>query len=473
MVHHRLHDVSHGNDSCGHDYLAPLESEGVTGTVHSFVVLQCHLDNRPRQRRSTQNIRASLTVTLDHFILERTESPRLGQDFRRHRHLADVVDFSAQFDETHHLVVETEMVGQCRSQTRYVDLMTLRVGITLFGDLAQRLSRAFTNWKKGTAKFPTLKKRQQGGSVRFTNTAVRLTDSHHVRVSRIGELKTYESTRKLYRHLERGDGRILAATITERRGAWTVAFSVEVQRAVAPTRPPERIIGIDVGLATLYTGATPEGNLVLDVANPHHLVAAEKRLAHAQRIAARRQGPRKGVAPSNRWKKSNARVQKVHASVTNSRKNLIHETTTMLAKNYDLIVVEDLNVKGMMKNHSLAKHIADASWGEFTRQLEYKTKWYGSAVVKAGRFYPSSKTCSHCQTVKAKLSQELRTYHCEACGLTLDRDVNAAINLARQGLAGTDSVTGRGGEVRPGRLNIVDQAHPDEASTETPPEVGA
>lgn len=346
-------------------------------------------------------------------------------------------------------------------------------GSSTYNDATQRLSRAFTNWKKGTAKFPTLKKRQQGGSVRFTNTAVRLTDSHHVRVSRIGELKTYESTRKLYRHLERGDGRILAATITERRGAWTVAFSVEVQRAVAPTRPPERIIGIDVGLATLYTGATPEGNLVLDVANPHHLVAAEKRLAHAQRIAARRQGPRKGVAPSNRWKKSNARVQKVHASVANQRKNLIHETTTMLAKNYDLIVVEDLNVKGMMKNHSLAKHIADASWGEFTRQLEYKTKWYGSAVVKAGRFYPSSKTCSHCQTVKAKLSQELRTYHCEACGLTLDRDVNAAINLARQGLAGTDSVTGRGGEVRPGRLNIVAQAHPDEASTETPPEVGA
>jgi len=145
----------------------------------------------------------------------------------------------------------------------------------------------------------------------------------------------------------------------------------------------------------------------------------------------------------------------------------------MLAKNYDLIVVEDLNVAGMVKNHALAKHISDASWGEFTRQLEYKTRWYGSTLMKAGRYYPSSKTCSHCQTVKATLSLDERMYHCEACGFTLDRDVNAAINLARLGLAGTHSVTGRGGEVRPEHHKNDVTAHPDEASTDTPPEVGA
>jgi putative transposase len=157
--------------------------------------------------------------------------------------------------------------------------------------------------------------------------------------------------------------------------------------------------------------------------------------------------------------------------VANARRNLIHETTTMLAKDYDVIVVEDLNVAGMLRNHSLAKHIADASWGEFTRQLEYKTKWYGSTLVKAGPFYPSSKTCSRCGTVKAKLSLDERTYHCETCGLAIDRDVNAAINLARLGLPGTSSGTGRGGEVRP--VASTDPAHPDEASTETPSGVGA
>jgi putative transposase len=161
--------------------------------------------------------------------------------------------------------------------------------------------------------------------------------------------------------------------------------------------------------------------------------------------------------------------------VANARKNLLHETTTYLTNNYDLIVVEDLNVAGMLKNHSLAKHISDAAWGEFVRQLEYKSTWYGSTLVKADRFYPSTKTCSQCGTVKAKLSLDERTYHCEPCGLTLDRDLNAAINLARwtstSTFAATNSVAGRGGEVRP--VALTDPAHPDEASTDTPPESGA
>ncbi len=233
------------------------------------------------------------------------------------------------------------------------------------------------------------------------------------------------------------------------------------------TRVPEKVIGVDVGLSVLYTGETPGGEHVLSVVNPRHLQKAQRKLARAQRVVSRRQGPGPGKKPSNRWKKANTRVQRIHAGVTNARKNLIHETTSMLAKNYDVIVIEDLNVKGMVKNHSLAKHISDAAWGEFSRQLEYKTKWYGSTLVKAGRFYPSSKTCSQCGTVKAKLPLDERTYHCENCDHTLDRDVNAAINLARQGLPGTGSGTGRGGEIRPKQQRLVVTAHPDEASTET------
>ena len=233
------------------------------------------------------------------------------------------------------------------------------------------------------------------------------------------------------------------------------------------------IIGVDVGITTLYTGATPEGEQVLAVVNPRHYMSAQKQLAHAQRTASRRQGPRAGVAPSKRWKKANGTVQKIHAGVANARKNLIHETTSILAKNYDVIVIEDLNVAGMVKNHSLAKHIEDAAWGEFARQLKYKTKWYGSTLVRVNQFYPSSKTCSQCWTVKATLSLGDRMYHCEACGLTIGRDHNAAINLARQGLPGTSSGTGRGGEVSPAQQKLVATAHPSEASTETPPEVGA
>jgi len=345
-------------------------------------------------------------------------------------------------------------------------------GVSTYNDAAQRLSKAFQNFHRQRAKFPSFKCRGQVVSVRFKKDAVRLSDSHHVRISRIGEVKTYESTRKLFRHLERGTGRIVAATVTQRNGAWSISFTVEVQRQLPPTRIPEMIVGVDLGLTTLYTCATPEGVPILALDNPRHLVGAQRSLAHAQRIASRRSGPRKGVAPSNRWKKANGRVQKIHAHVANSRKNLIHETTTRLAKNYDVIVIEDLNVVGMMKNPFLAKHISDASWGEFASQLEYKTRWYGSTLVKVDRFYPSSKTCNQCGTVKAKLSLDQRVFECGACGLAIDRDLNAAINLARHGLAATDSVTGRGGEVRPKHQRLDATAHPDETSTKTSTLVG-
>jgi putative transposase len=117
----------------------------------------------------------------------------------------------------------------------------------------------------------------------------------------------------------------------------------------------------------------------------------------------------------------------------------------------------------MLKNHSLAKHISAAAWGEFIRQLDYNTRWYGSTLVKAGRFSPSPKTCSQCGAVKAKLSIDERTYHCGSCGLTLERALNVATYLAKCGLPGTSSGTGRGGEVRPEHQKRAVSAQPDEA----------
>ena len=293
------------------------------------------------------------------------------------------------------------------------------------------LAQVFANFHAGRAKAPKFKSKGRSESFTLAGRSTRLVDSHHVRLSRVGEIKTYESMRKLHRHLDRGMARILSATITERRGQYYLSFTVEMSRDVPAPRPPERVIGIDLGISNLYTGASPQGEQVLSVANPRNYQRHQAKLAKAQRVASRRQGPGPGGTPSNRWKRANARVQIIHADITHARKNLIHETTTMLTKNYDRIVVEDLNVKGMLKNHSLAKHISDAAWSEFVRQLEYKAPWYGSTVVRADRFFASTKACSSCGAVKAKLPLEIRTYHCEACGLTIDRDLNAAVNLAR------------------------------------------
>jgi putative transposase len=233
-----------------------------------------------------------------------------------------------------------------------------------------------------------------------------------------------------------------------------VSFVATVTIPDPVPRRSNRVIGVDVGLTTLFTGADPDGQEVLTVQNPRNYTKSQRRLAKAQRVTSRRQGPAKGVTPSNRWRRANTRVQKCHAKVVNQRKNLLHNTTTRLVKDFDVIVVEDLNIAGMMRNKHLAKHIQDASWGEFMRQLQYKSEWYGAKLVKADRFFPSSKTCSSCGSVKAKLSLNERTYNCDTCSVSIDRDVNAATNLARLGevssagelgSAWTDRVAGRGG----------------------------
>jgi putative transposase len=325
-----------------------------------------------------------------------------------------------------------------------------------YNDAALRLSKSFTNWRKGRAGFPKFKRRSETGSVKFCGTSFGLVDRHHVRLAKVGQVKTYESMRKLARPVEKDTAKVTSVTVSRETGGWFVSFTATVQRPDPQPRKGAKVIGIDVGLSTLLTGATPEGEQVLTVENPRNYAKSQSRLAKAQRVTSRRKGPARGQAPSNRWRRANRRVQKCHARVTNQRRNLLHNTTTRLVKNFDVIVVEDLCVKGMTKNRSLAKHIHDASWAEFVRQLTYKADWYGATVIKADRFYPSSKTCSGCGEVKAKLSLTERTYCCEACGVNVNRDVNAAINLARlgepasvveqeTGPAGTHSVAGRGG----------------------------
>jgi len=323
-----------------------------------------------------------------------------------------------------------------------------------YNDAALRLSKAFTNHRAKRAGFPKFKRRRETGSVKFCGNSFGLVDRHHVRLAKVGQVKTYESLRKLARPVEKGTARVTSVTVSRETGGWFVSFTATVQRPDPRPRSGNRVVGVDVDLTRLFTGATPSGNQVLSVDNPRNYVRSQAQLANAQRVTSRRQGPARGVAPSNRWRRANARVQKCHAKVVNQRRNLLHNTTTRLVKDFDVIVVEDLCVKGMTKNRSLAKHIHDASWAEFVRQLDYKADWYGATVITADRFYPSSKTCSGCGEVKAKLSLTERTYSCETCDVNIDRDVNAAINLARlgetgtageQGSAGTHSVAGRGG----------------------------
>jgi putative transposase len=316
------------------------------------------------------------------------------------------------------------------------------------------LARALKNWsdsRKGRRKgrpvgFPRRKrKRRARVACRFTTGQIRvLPDRKHVQLPRIGVVKTHESTRKLARRLEQGTARILAATISRTADRWFVSFTVEVQRQVPTRNCRTTVVGVDVGvrhLAVLSTGAT--------IPNPRALEGSLRRLRRLNRELARR------ASGSRRRNLTRRRLARVHARAANLRRDALHKLTTSLATQHGTVVVEQLNVAGLLQNRRLARAIADTGMAELRRQLGYKIGWYGSRLVVADRFFPSSKTCSACGWVKAKLTLAERTFTCEACGLVIDRDLNAARNLAKlvQSVAqsGWETQHARGADVRPGR----------------------
>ncbi|SNY04773.1 IS607 family element RNA-guided endonuclease TnpB [Paractinoplanes atraurantiacus] len=316
------------------------------------------------------------------------------------------------------------------------------------------LARGLKNWSDSRngkrvgrkCGFPRFKSRHRcTPSIRFTTGTIRVEpDRMHVVLPRLGRLKLHESARKLARRLEAGTARIMSATVRRDGGRWFVAFTVEIEREI-PAARPESVVGVDVGIKHLAVLST--GELV---PNPRHFDAARSRLRALGRALSRKQGSdrRTRQKPSNRWKRASGRLAKAHARVANLRRDGLHQLTTRLARDHTAIVVEDLSVAGMLKNRRLARHIADAGFGEIRRQLAYKTEWNGGWLLVADRWYPSSKTCSACGAVKTKLTLRERTYKCTLCGLVLDRDLNAARNLAALTAelitAGSGPVAGRG-----------------------------
>ena len=307
------------------------------------------------------------------------------------------------------------------------------------------LAAALSNWSASRsgerggprARFPRLESKRAPLSCRFTTGMFGLADAdrRHVKLPRIGVVRTHESTRKLARHIARGTGRIRSATVTFTRGRWFVSFCVEVERKAESVRRSAAVVGVDLGVRHLAVLSQP----VAGVSDEHGMVANPRRLDHAQRTlrrlqrqASRRRGPdkRTGAKPSKRWVRTNAEVTRLHGRVANARGDGLHQLTRALTSRFGTVVVEDLHVAGMLRNHRLARRIADAGWGELRRQLDYKTRWRGTDLLVASRWYPSSKTCSTCGAVKAKLRLSDRVFGCDQCGLVLDRDHNAARNLA-------------------------------------------
>src|SRR5579875_197957 len=332
----------------------------------------------------------------------------------------------------------------------------------VYQEAFRNLDRALENFldsKNGKRKGPRLgfpKRKKKGrcrDSFRFSTGVMRCSGTT-VTLPRLGTIRTHESTEALARKIVEGKARILSATVSRTAQRWFVSFTVEVDRAVPDRHPrPGTAVGVDVGLKALVTAVDHRGQ-VIQVPGPRPLRSALRRLRRASRAHSRKQ---KGSA--NR-QKSARRLARIHARITNCRGtprsqlrgdpcrlDALHKATTRLASRYETVVVEDLNVAGMLANRRLARSLADHAFGELRRQLGYKTGWRSGRLIVADRFFPSSKTCSACGMVKAKLSLAERVFTCEGCGLVIDRDVNAAKNLLA--VSGTERVNACGAEVRP------------------------
>jgi putative transposase len=225
---------------------------------------------------------------------------------------------------------------------------------------------------------------------------------------------------------------VRSATVSEHAGHWYVSVQVEQERAVPTNIGP--IVGVDLGVKTLAT--LSDGT---QIPNPRHLTRRLKKITRFHRMASRR---KKG---SKSRKKAVRKLAQLYRQVANQRADTLHKLTSRLAKTKTVVVIEDLNVSGMLKNHHLAQAIGDVGFGAFRRQLTYKAAWYGSRVVLADRWFPSSKMCSGCGWVDTELTLADWQFRCRNpkrpdCALVLDRDLNAAINLATLAtLAGSSS----------------------------------
>ncbi|MGH9179301.1 MAG: IS607 family element RNA-guided endonuclease TnpB, partial [Acidimicrobiales bacterium] len=304
-------------------------------------------------------------------------------------------------------------------------------------DALARALKGFFDSRSGERKgrrvgFPRFHRRGSRRSYRITTGAFGVVDAHHVRLPRIGAVRTKEPTTKLAERLGEGSARILSVTVSEIAGRWYVSFGCRVERPEAEPARTDVVVGVDIGVRSLAVVSTGEV-----VANPKHASRYARRMARLQRRCSRRQGPGRGRAPSRRWRRSKAALAATHAKVAAARADGLHKLTTSLANTYATVVVEDLNVAGMTASAKgsgrgkagLNRALLDAAPAELRRQLAYKTAWCGGRLVVADRWYPSSKTCSGCGRRKPSLALAERTWRCE-CGLVIDRDLNAARNLA-------------------------------------------
>jgi putative transposase len=303
----------------------------------------------------------------------------------------------------------------------------------------RHLNTAFTNFFEGRADYPTFKKKHHQQSATYVGSAFTFKDGMLTLPKQKEPLQIVWS-----RPLPDGAKPSSVTISKDRCGRYFVSILVEEEISSLPWAP--KTVGIDLGLKSFLI--TSDGETI---ANPKYYARDEKKLAKAGRRLAKK---KKGSRNRNKARK---KVAKLHARIADTRSDFQQQVSTRLIRENQVICLETLAVKNMLKNHKLAKAIANVGWSEFVRQLEYKARWYGRTIVRIDRFYPSSKTCSACGHVLEELTLDVREWGCPCCGATHDRDINAAKNILAVGLIASAC----GGSVRPEQVRAW-QATPGE-----------
>jgi len=291
------------------------------------------------------------------------------------------------------------------------------------------LDRAFRNFFEGRAGYPHFKSRRAKQAIRYPQRVKINLETKRTYLPKVGWVKTV-----FHRPLE---GKLKNVTVSRTKsGRYYASFQVEVDIPEPVSRG--EMVGIDLGLK--HYAVLSDGR---KIANPRNLIQAERRLRRLQRQLSRKQKGSRG------WEKQRIKVAQQHEKVASRRADFLHKLSRSLVDEYGYLAIEDLYIKGMVKNHSLAKHISDAGWGQFVRMLAYKGAWYGCQVKSSDRWYPSSKICSICGAEMEAMPLQVREWQCPICGAYHDRDQNAAIITLLHTTVGTTGSHAGGVHIRP------------------------
>lgn len=287
------------------------------------------------------------------------------------------------------------------------------------------LQTAYKNFFQSGFGFPKFKKKSHRQSYKTNNNNGSIAlENGHVKLPKVGWVRV-----KAHRQI---NGIIKSATISMTpTGKYYVSILCETE--IAPLAKTNSSIGVDLGISDFAILSTGE-----KIGNRRFLTQSSKKLAKEQKILSRRalaakKAGRK-LSDSKNYQKQRVKVARIYEKIANMRRDFLHKLSTNLIKNHDILCIEDLSSKNLMKNHKLAKAIGDASWSEFVRMLEYKDDWYEKQVSKISRWYPSSQLCSDCGFNSGKKPLSVRHWTCENCGSHHDRDINASINILNEGL---------------------------------------